>query len=61
MGTLMLLDVAFAALCADDSALGIALRYVRYALAGVAGMLVAPLLFVKWGLAERMAAAAGAR
>jgi len=54
MGTLFALDVAFAALASDTSPAGYLLRYVRYAAAGAAGLLVAPLLFVRLGLAGRL-------
>ncbi len=53
MGTLLLLDVVFEAVSGDYSLLGYLLRYARYAMAAVAGMLLGPLLFVKLGLAER--------
>lgn len=51
--TLLLLDEAFEELSDDYSPLGYLLRYVRYAMAGFAGIFLGPLLFVKWGLAER--------
>jgi membrane-associated phospholipid phosphatase len=54
VGTLMVLDAAFAALSTDYSALGYLLRYVRYALAGIAGILLGPALFVRLGWAERL-------
>jgi membrane-associated phospholipid phosphatase len=53
IGTLVLLDGIFAALADDYSTLGYLLRYVRYALAALAGLYLAPLLFVKLGLAQR--------
>lgn len=46
-GTLVLLDVAFAALAADATPLGDLLRYLRYAAAGIAALLLAPLLFTR--------------
>ena len=51
MGTLLVLDAAFALLAADSSLLGNALRYLRYTAAGVMGVLGAPFLFVRLGLA----------
>jgi len=51
MGTLLALDTAFELLAADSSVLGNALRYVRYAAAGAMGVLGAPFLFVRLGLA----------
>ncbi len=53
MGTLLLLDVAFARMATDGSILGNALRYVRYFTAGFAGMFVAPYLFVRLGWASK--------
>lgn len=47
LGTLLLLDEAFAALAPDASPLGDLLRFLRYALTGIVAMLVAPFLFVK--------------
>jgi hypothetical protein len=61
MGTLLLLDGVFAALSDDGSVLGILLRYLRYALAGIAGMFVGPLVFVKLGWAERVPDVIGSR
>jgi hypothetical protein len=61
MGTLVLLDEAFAAASSDYSLLGYFLRYIRYALAGVAGMFLGPLLFVKLGLAQKTPADPAAR
>ncbi len=61
MGTLLLLDGAFEAVSDDYSLLGYLLRYIRYALAGVAGIFLGPLLFVKFGLAERIPASSEAR
>ena len=52
LGTLAGFDAAFAAVAPDESGLGYALRYLRYALAGLAGLLVAPALFLATGLAE---------
>jgi membrane-associated phospholipid phosphatase len=53
ISTLALLDWLFAQLASDASILGRVLRYVRYGAAGVVGMLLAPLLFVRLGLGER--------
>lgn len=52
--TLALLDVAFALVSSDDSGLGHLLRYARYAAAGIVGMLGAPYLFLRTGLAKRV-------
>jgi membrane-associated phospholipid phosphatase len=60
MGTLLLLDVAFAALSTDSSLLGNLLRFIRYTAAGFAGLFLGPLLFVKLGLAERIPRRGGA-
>jgi membrane-associated phospholipid phosphatase len=54
MGTLVLLDAGFAAMSADSSPLGNLLRFIRYAVAGIVGIFIGPLLFVKLGLAERI-------
>lgn len=56
MGTLLILDGAFEAVSSDDSVSGYLLRYIRYALAGVAGILLGPIFFVRLGLAERLPA-----
>lgn len=61
MGTLLLLDGAFEAVSTEYSASGYLLRYIRYALAGIAGILLGPILFVKLGLAERLPVDPGAR
>jgi len=53
LGTLRILDAAFDAVSDDFTAWGFVLRYVRYALAGIAGLYLGPLLFVKLGWAER--------
>jgi len=53
LGTLAALDAAFGAVCAEPSLLADGLRFARYAAAGIAALLVAPLLFVKLGLAGR--------
>ncbi len=45
------LDFVFTALAADESALGLALRFVRYTAVGWWVAAAAPLLFVRWGLA----------
>lgn len=50
--TLALLDIAFAGIAPDSSPLGSALRYLRYAAAGLSGMLLAPWLCTRLGLAE---------
>jgi hypothetical protein len=55
IGTLLLLDAAFGALSDDASLMGGLLRFVRYATAGIVGMFIAPLVFVKMGLAVRLA------
>jgi membrane-associated phospholipid phosphatase len=47
------LDIAFAAIAADESALGYALRYVRYSLATLWATFAAPWVFLKTRLAER--------
>jgi hypothetical protein len=60
MGTLLLLDGVFEAVSSDYSASGYLLRYIRYALAGVAGILLGPILFVRLGLAERLPVDPGA-
>jgi hypothetical protein len=51
-GTLFVLDAAFAALAADATPLGDLLRYLRYAAAGVVGIWLGPLLFLRLGLAS---------
>lgn len=51
MGTLLLLDEVCELIATDASPLGNALRYVRYALAGMAGTLLGPVLFGRFGLA----------
>lgn len=51
MGSLLLLDLIFGVLATESSLLGNLLRYVRYAVAGMVGMLVAPFLFVRLRLA----------
>jgi membrane-associated phospholipid phosphatase len=61
MGTLLLLDGPFEAVSTDHSTAGYLLRYLRYALAGIAGILLGPILFVRLGLAERLAADSEAR
>jgi hypothetical protein len=53
IGTLVALDELFAVISDDNSLLGYLLRYLRYTAAGFAGIYLAPLLFVKVGLAER--------
>ncbi len=54
LGTLWLLGALFAALSDDLSAMGMTLRYVRYAAAGFAGLHLAPLAFMRLGWAERL-------
>ena len=49
---LLLLDKVFGAIADDFSALGYMLQYIRYAIAGLVSIFVAPLLFTKIGLAE---------
>lgn len=56
LGVLLLwkgLDVVFTLIAADDTALGYALRYIRYSLIGLWIFGLAPLVFVKAGLAEQ--------
>ncbi len=53
-GTLLLLDLVFAFVASDDSILGHLLRYLRYAAAACAGMLMGPYLFMRLGLARAM-------
>lgn len=55
IGTLVVLDEAFALAAPETSLVGNLLRYLRYALAGFAGMFVAPFLFVTTGLGRTMA------
>jgi membrane-associated phospholipid phosphatase len=52
IGTLLLLDWVFGLVASDASPLGSALRFARYAIAGIVGMLLAPFLFVRVGLAR---------
>jgi membrane-associated phospholipid phosphatase len=52
LGTLLLLDGLFERIASESSPLGNLLRYMRYATAGIAGMFLGPLLFVRLGLAE---------
>jgi hypothetical protein len=52
MGTLFVLDLAFAAIATDGSVLGNALRYLRYFAAGFVGMFAAPYLYVRLGWAD---------
>jgi membrane-associated phospholipid phosphatase len=47
------LDIAFAAIAADESTLGYVLRYVRYGLATLWATFLAPWVFLKTALAER--------
>lgn len=57
---LVLLGPVFAAIAPDATPLGDLLRYVRYASASAIGLFLAPLVFVRCGLARR-AAPAGER
>ena len=52
IATISGLDVMFAQLSDDATATGHLLRYLRYVAAGTVGMLVAPMVFTKLGLAE---------
>ena len=52
MGTLLFLDLLFATMATDGSALGNALRYFRYFAAGFVGMFAAPYLYVRFGWAD---------
>jgi membrane-associated phospholipid phosphatase len=52
LGTLVVLDRLFGAVSAETTPLGDLLRFVRYALAGIVGLLVAPWLFLTLGWAE---------
>lgn len=54
IATLILLDAGFTAVSTDATPLGDLLRYVRYATASVVGLFLAPLVFLKLGLAERI-------
>jgi membrane-associated phospholipid phosphatase len=53
------LDLLFTSLADEASIVGHGLTYVRYALAGFAGLFLAPLLFVRLGLARMMVTAVG--
>ncbi len=59
IATLLLLDEGFGAVSGDSSLFGYFLRYIRYTIAGIVGMLLGPLLFVRLGLAERFPAGSG--
>jgi len=50
--SLVLLDKVFRAIAGDFSVLGYMLQYIRYTIAGVISIFVAPLLFTKLRLAE---------
>jgi hypothetical protein len=54
LGTLTLLDVAFDALQPDSIGVQHALRFLRYAAAGMAGLYLGPLLCTRYGLATRL-------
>lgn len=49
---LLVLDKVFRAIAGDFSVLGYMLQYIRYTIAGVISIFVAPLLFTKLRLAE---------
>lgn len=56
LGVLVLylgLDILFAAIAADESAVGLFLRYIRYASVSLWGIFAAPWLFLRLRLAER--------
>jgi membrane-associated phospholipid phosphatase len=53
VGTLVILDVAFAFIAAKSSPLGQLLRYVRYTGAAMMGLFGAPVLFARLGFAVR--------
>jgi len=50
--TLLALDVAFAAIASDETLVGQGLRYLRYATAAIVGVLAAPLISVRFGMAR---------
>jgi hypothetical protein len=50
--SLLVLEKLFRAIALDYSIFGYLLQYIRYAVAGVASIFVAPLFFTKIGLAE---------
>jgi membrane-associated phospholipid phosphatase len=50
--SLIVLEVLFRRIAIDYSVLGYLLQYVRYTIAGVVSIFVAPLIFTKLGLAE---------
>ena len=52
IGTLYLLDTVFGLISGDFALPGYLLRYIRYVVAGIVAMFLAPLLFVRLGLAE---------
>lgn len=52
MGVLLVPDLLFSKIAADGSALGNALRYLRYFTGGFAGMYAAPWLFVRLRLGD---------
>jgi membrane-associated phospholipid phosphatase len=52
LAAVILLDKVFSAIAGDYSVMGYMLQYVRYVIAGVVNIFVAPLLFTKIGLAE---------
>lgn len=51
LGTILVLDAAFARLAEETSLAGTGLRYLRYAAAALAGALAAPWLAVRMGMA----------
>ncbi len=52
LGSLLVLEKLFGAIADDYSVLGYVLQYVRYAVAGIVNIFVAPLFFTRIGLAE---------
>jgi hypothetical protein len=55
---LLFLDRVFGTIAGKASPLGYMLQYLRYALTGIAGIFLAPLVFTKLKLAERYPAGA---
>jgi len=56
LAALIVLEKLFRAIAIDYSVLGYLLQYIRYTIAGVVSVFVAPLFFTRLGLAERNAA-----
>jgi membrane-associated phospholipid phosphatase len=54
LGTLLALDEVFKATISENSGSSYVLRFIRYALAAISGILVGPILFVKLRLAETL-------